>query len=179
MTRTDTARQLASRPQGVTAAEMVVACKISSDKAGQVLYLLTQRGADRLLMARVQGHRQRWFVSPEHHAAWLRETKPCLTTGPGWRVSQRAAGKLHPIGEHMPALARNGVMVTPHQATRDRQRQATVKMQAPRPVDYSRAVVTVCPSPRDARYEVVGPVRSVVDARECRDWARAATGCAA
>lgn len=83
--------------------------------------------------------------------------------------------KLHAIGEHMKSKARDGKLVTAHQATFDRQRQATVKVQADRPVDYSRAKLTVCPSPPLNRFEPTGPVHSVVNPRECRGWAKAAT----
>jgi hypothetical protein len=93
-----------------------------------------------------------------------------------WEKNKREQrAQLHAIGAHMPALARDGRMVSVHQATCDRQRAATVKVQPARPVDYSRAKVTVCPSAPLNRWEPVGPVHSVVDPSECRSWAKAAT----
>jgi hypothetical protein len=86
------------------------------------------------------------------------------------------AAPLHDIGAHMRSVARDGRMVTKHQATFDRQRQGAIKATpAPVVVDYSRAKVTVCPSGRDTRFTVEGPVFSVLNPNDCRAWAKAAT----
>ncbi len=90
-----------------------------------------------------------------------------------WAETKRQQ-RLHAIGTHMKAQARDGRLVSKHQATCDRQRAATLKVQLG-PVDSSRAQFTTCPSAPANRWEHFGPVPSVVNPRECRSWAKAAT----
>lgn len=187
MNRNDWIRQQAARRQGVTVAELREQFpEMSPTFACNVFYAATRAKSQPLLAAKIKGHKHRWFLHEHDRAHYLESTPEIdwggVPTDPHRRAKKNAQmavwrGKkkaLHAIGEHMPSLARDGKLVTAHQATFDRQRQGTLKVQAG-PVDYSRAVVTICPSGRDTRFVAEGPVFSVLNPNECRDWAKAAT----
>jgi hypothetical protein len=192
MNRNDWIRQQAARRQGVTVAELREQFpEMSPTFACNVFYAATRAKSQPLLAAKIKGHKHRWFLHEHDRAHYLDSTpevdwKAVPTDAErraaknklmaAWRSKQKEQrAQLHDLGVHMPALARDGRKVSKHQATFDRQRQATVRVQPVRDVDYSRAKVTVCPSAPANRWEPVGPVHSVVDPEQCRGWAKAAT----
>ena len=106
--------------------------------------------------AQKQRARERERLAAAEAAARLATREQAQAAKPPKAKPPQKAAKLHDIGTHMRSVARDGRVVTKHQATFDRQRQATVSA-APVPVavDYSKAKVTVCPGlGYDPRYQV-------------------------
>jgi hypothetical protein len=144
--------KLAERPQGVTGKEGARATGKHSDRCTQFLYVATKRG--RLHKAGPHMH-SRWFVHPEHAAAYERQ---CAAAVPTVRVNVRTPTE-HTKRMHQASLG---------QHNRER---AAVRDDTP-PIITSATRVTIAPPPR-SRYQVDEAPR-VVDSQQCRPWAKEA-----
>ncbi len=136
--------KLAERPEGVNGKEGARATGKHSDRCTQFLYTATKRGR----LHKAGPHMQsRWFVHPEHAAAYERQWP---TVSVNVRTPTDRTKRMH-------------------QASLGQHNRERASFDDTPPIITSATRVTIAPTP-SSRYAVHEAPR-VIDASECRPWA--------